>query len=104
MRFHVAAAALLGMITTAVADVSKLDSIHTPEKDSKVKVGTTEDIKWTIDAEEYTDAKINIAVLGGKDQDHLQVIGNIASKFYLSHALDLLCAYLCTSLFLRPVH
>ncbi|KAK3190778.1 hypothetical protein K4F52_003094 [Lecanicillium sp. MT-2017a] len=80
MRFHVAAAALLGMITTAVADVSKLDSIHTPEKDSKVKVGTTEDIKWTIDAEEYTDAKINIAVLGGKDQDHLQVIGNIATN------------------------
>lgn len=80
MRFHVAAAALLGMITTAVADVSKLDSIYTPEEDSKVKVGTTEDIKWTIDAEEYTNAKVNIAVLGGKDDGHLQVIGNIATN------------------------
>ncbi len=86
MRFNIAAAALLGMVTSAFADdvTKKFDSIFSPKEDEVVKVGSTIEIAWSIGDDKYNDVKVDISVIGGRDQGHLVPLGNIASMSHLS--------------------
>lgn len=76
MRFTVAtvlAFAASAMAAVGVDAVEGFDAINTPAEGEKVPAGKPYVVKWDKPKAPYTDGKVFIQVLGGKDPNTLQV-------------------------------
>jgi hypothetical protein len=80
MRFFASAAAVMAMISAAVAQTADFDPIFEPQSGATINAGSTFEVTWKA-PEKYQDGTISIHLIGGATQDTQVPVADIASEF-----------------------